>query len=222
LIDEVWGEAPPATANKSVQLYVSQLRKALRGRDGAAQPLVTRGGGYVLEVGPGALDVERFVLATEDGRRALDAGRPGHAARVLRDGLAQWRGPPLADFAYAPFARAEATRLDELRVAALEDRIEADLAVGRHHELVAELEAAVDEHPLRERLRGQLMLALYRCGRQAQALDVYRAGRRRLVEELGLEPGPALQQLEQEILTQSVDLQPGAAGGANRVPAPPN
>jgi predicted ATPase/DNA-binding SARP family transcriptional activator len=222
LIDEVWGEAPPATANKSVQLYVSQLRKALRGRDGGAQPLVTRGGGYVLEVNPESVDVDRFVLAAEEGRRALDAGRPDHAARVLRDGLALWRGPPLADFAYEPFARAEAARLEELRIAALEHRVEADLALGRHHELVAELEAAVDEHPLRERLRGQLMLALYRCGRQAEALEVYRAGRRVLVEELGLEPGPALQRLEQEILTQSVELEPGAAAGANVLPSPPN
>jgi predicted ATPase/DNA-binding SARP family transcriptional activator len=228
LIDELWGEAAPTTVAKSVQVYVSHLRRALRGGgagDGADGLLVTRAGGYMLRLEPGQFDLDRFERLLRDGRRALAAGEPERAAGTLREALALWRGPPLVDFGYEPFAQAEIARLEELRLAALEERIEADLALGRHAELVAELETLVAAQPLRERIRGQLMLALYRCDRQAEALDVYRQGRERLVEELGLEPSPALQRLEQAILTQGAELSAPAAAGApgeRRLPVAPN
>ena len=147
------------------------------------------------------------------GRRGGRGRAGGSRAAKLREALALWRGPPLADLAYESFAQPAIARLEELRLAALEKRIEADLALGRHAELVAELEALVAEHPLRERLRAQLMLALYRCGRQADALAVYQATRRALVEELGIEPSPPLRELEQAILRQdpSLELAPAAA-----------
>ena len=217
LIDELWGESPPPTANKTVQVYVSQLRKALRNGDPEG-PLLTRGRGYVLKLEPGELDMERFERALAEGRRALDAASPERAADMLRDGLALWRGPPLADFAYEPFAQAEIARLEDLRLAAIEERVEADLELGRHAEVVSELEALVAEHPLRERLRGQLMLALYRGDRQAEALEIYRQGRHRLVEELGLEPSGSLRQLHEQILAQDPAL--GATARTRRPPRP--
>ncbi|MEA2393299.1 MAG: eukaryotic-like serine/threonine-protein kinase [Solirubrobacteraceae bacterium] len=203
LVDDVWGESPPATVAKSIQVYVSRLRKQLgEGR------LVTRAPGYLLRVDPSELDVacfERLAAEAEDAQ-------PKVAGEKLRRALALWRGPPLADLAYEPFARAEIARLEELRAAALEQRIEADLALGRHSQLVGELEGLVREHPLRERLRGQLMLCLYRCGRQAEALESYQAARRVLVEELGIEPGRQLRELHQAILRQDpgLDLAPVA------------
>ena len=203
LVDEVWGESPPATVAKSIQVYVSRLRKQIgEGR------LVTRAPGYLLRVDPSELDVacfERLAAEAEDAQ-------PKVAGEKLRRALALWRGPPLADLAYEPFARAEIARLEELRAAALEQRIEADLALGRHSQLVGELEGLVREHPLRERLRGQLMLCLYRCGRQAEALESYQAARRVLVEELGIEPGRQLRELHQAILRQDpgLDLAPVA------------
>src|SRR3954454_21014318 len=199
LIDELWGERPPPTAAKSVQVYVSQLRKQLRpdvGR-GNGGPLVTRPGGYELRVGPDEGDVARFELGLADGERALGGGEPARAASALREALALWRGPALSEFAYESFAQGEIARLAELRLVALEGRVEADLALGRQAQVVGELEAMVREHPLRERIRGQLMLALYRCGQQAAALEVYRDGRRRMVDELGLELGPALRELQE-------------------------
>ena len=212
LHDELWGESPPATAAKSIQLYVSRLRKELgEGR------LVTRPPGYVLKVEPHELDAARF-------RRLVGEARdiePERAARKLREALDLWRGPPLADLEYEPFAQPEIARLREARLAALEQRIDADLAAGRHAALVGELEALVSEHPLRERLWAQLMLALYRSSRQAEALEAYRAARRSLSEELGLEPGTELKQLEQAILTHDPELdlaQPSAA--PRRTPAP--
>ena len=205
LIDELWGDAPPPTAAKTVQVYVSQLRKVLRDGDGHG-PLLTRGHGYVLRVAPGELDLERFERALADGRRALERDAPDRAAAHLRDALALWRGPPLADFAYEVFAQSEIARLEELRLAAMEERIEADLALGRHAEVVGDLDALVADHPLRERLRGQLMLALYRCDRQADALAVYREGRKLLSEELGLEPSPTLRRLEASILAHEPGL----------------
>ncbi|MGZ4331058.1 MAG: BTAD domain-containing putative transcriptional regulator [Solirubrobacteraceae bacterium] len=209
LIDEIWGEQPPASANKIVQGYVSNLRKALG--DGL---LVTERGGYALRVEPGQLDVDRFETLVSQGRDELEQGDALTAAAVLREALAVWRGPALADFAYEPFAQAEIARLEESRLAALEDRIDADLASGKHARLVGELEALVREHPLRERLRGQLMLALYRSGRQADALESYRNTRRTLSDELGLEPGPALKDLEQAILAQDTALNaPARAAG---------
>ena len=217
LIDDLWGGAPPPTAAKTVQVYVSQLRKSLRNGDPEG-PLLTRGHGYVMKVAPGELDLDRFERALDDGRRALADDAPAEAAETLRIGLALWRGPPLADFAYEPFAQPEIARLDELRLSALEQRIEADLALGRHAEVVGELEVLVAAHPLREGLRGQLMLALYRCGRQAEALDVYRHGRRRLVEELGLEPSASLRELNDAILAQDPAL--GAPAWRPRLPTP--
>jgi DNA-binding SARP family transcriptional activator len=211
LIDRLWGATPPATAGKSVQVYVSRLRKALgHGR------LVTHGRGYVLHVEPFELDLTRFERLADEARRAA----PEIAARKLGEALALWRGPALADLAYESFAQAEIARLEELRLTVLEQRIDADLACGRHAKLVGELEALVARHPLRERFRGQLMLALYRSARQAEALDAYRAGRRELREELGLEPSADLRQLEQAILRQDPELAPPAQPGAGPQPAP--
>jgi DNA-binding SARP family transcriptional activator len=196
LIDELWGEHPPERALASVQVYVSRLRKLL-----PPGVLVTRAPGYTLEVEPDALDLARFELLLAEARRA----RSEVAARLLREALGLWRGPPLAEFAEEPFARVEAGRLEELRLVALEDRIEADLALGRHRELVGELEVLVAAEPQRERLCGQLMVALYRSGRQQEALAAYRAARETLVE-LGLEARPQLRQLERQILSQDPGL----------------
>ena len=202
LVDELWGERPPAKAAKSVQVYVSQLRKALG--DGA---LETSGHGYLLHVAAGGLDSERFGSLLAEGREALAEGEASRASETLRAALALWRGPALSDVAYEPFAQAEIARLEELRLTALEERIDAELALGHHADLVAELEGLVRAEPLRERLRRQLMLALYRSGRQADALDAYREARRVLVEELGLEPSRTLQELERAILTQDEALE---------------
>jgi YVTN family beta-propeller protein len=196
VVDELWGERPPDTATKTVQVYVSRLRKAL-----GAGVLATRGGGYALEVGADDVDAGRFERLAGEGREALDRGDARGASETLRAALDLWRGPPLADLAYESFAQTEIGRLEELRLAALENRIEADLALGRHAALVPELEALVAEHPERERLRAQLMLALYRSGRQSDALESYRDARRTLVA-LGLEPGPQLRELERAILSQ--------------------
>ncbi len=201
IVDELWGEDVPETAQKMVQIHVSRLRKAL-----PAGMLQTRPPGYALAVEPEALDLHRFEQLVAAARAALDAGHPDPAAEGFRAALQLWRGPALAEFASEPFARPEAARLDELRMSALEERIESDLALGRDHALVPELEPLVAAHPFRERLRGQLMLALYRCGRQADALHVLQSGRHRLVEELGIAPGPALQELERRILNQDPSL----------------
>ena len=205
LIDALWGEQAPASAIKIVQGYVSNLRKVLG--DGL---LVTRGRGYLLQTRPGQIDLDRFESLVAEGQRALQQGDARSAATRLREALGLWRGPPLADFAYESFAQAEIARLDESRLAALEERIDAELALGEHARLVGELEALVHEHPLRERFIGQLMVALYRSGRQADALESYRIARRRLVEELGLEPGRELQELERAILAQDPALEPPA------------
>jgi YVTN family beta-propeller protein len=202
LIDALWGERPPASAAKLVQGYVSHLRRALG--DGL---LLTRGHGYVLQTAPGQVDLDRFEVLVAEGRTALHVGDARRASARLREGLALWRGPPLEDFAYEPFAHNAIARLEEARMAALEDRIDADLALGDHAALVGELEALVREHPLRERLRAQLMLALYRSGRQAAALESYREARRSLVDELGIEPGGALRELERAILAQDPELE---------------
>jgi DNA-binding SARP family transcriptional activator len=195
LIDELWGERAPPTAPKALQVYVSKLRKAL-----GPDRIVTSPAGYRLDVEPGELDLDRFERLRGGGVGALAAGDPRKAAELIEAALALWRGPPLADLAFEPFAQSEAARLEELRLAALEERVEAHLALGRHRELVPELERLVEQQPLRERPRAQLMLALYRSGRQAEALDTYREGRRVLVDELGIEPGPELRALERKIL----------------------
>jgi DNA-binding SARP family transcriptional activator/ABC-type transport system substrate-binding protein len=200
LIEELWGEQRPDTAAKALQGYISQLRKAL-----GTDTLVTRPGGYVLKLAPEALDAHRFEQLVDDARDA----EPRDAAAMLRDALALWRGPPLADFTYDDFAQSEIARLEERRLVALERRVEADLALGRHQEVAGELAALVKQHPLRERLRAQLMLALYRSGRQAEALEAYADARRTLLDQLGLEPSEELRQLQAAILAQDPRL--GAA-----------
>jgi DNA-binding SARP family transcriptional activator len=196
LIDELWDGAPPDTAATALQVHVSQLRKSL-GRE----TIVTRPPGYLVEVEPEQLDSERFASLVEEARKQP----PGAAAATFREALGLWRGLALADLDDS-VARPERGRLGEERAAALEDRIEADLAVGRHAQLVPELEQLVREEPLRERRRAQLMLALYRSGRQAEALEVYRHGQRLLADELGLEPGDQLKRLQKAILAQDDSL----------------
>ena len=197
LIDEIWDGRPPATALKSVQVSIARLRKALG--DGR---LVTHERGYELLVEPGEVDADRF----DELVRAASGATPEQAAADLREALALFRGEPLADLQLEPWARGEIARLDERRLAALEARVDADLALGCERELVPELEELVAEQPFREHLLEQLVLALYRCGRQADALDAYRRGATRLRGELGLEPGRPLQELEQGILRQDPAL----------------
>ena len=206
LIDELWGEQPPASAPHSLEVYVSRLRKTLQPDDGE-RLLLTQAGGYLLRLEPDQLDVTCFERLLEEGRRALAAGKYERASERLAEALALWRGSTLGDLAYEPFARPEIERLEEQRLAALEERIEAELALSRHASLVAELESLSNQHPLRERLHGQLMLALYRCGRQAEALENYMELRRHLRDGLGLDPSPALQRLEQAILRQDPALE---------------
>ncbi|MFL5935313.1 MAG: BTAD domain-containing putative transcriptional regulator [Gaiellaceae bacterium] len=201
LIDELWGDQPPETAVTTLQVYVSRLRKVL-----PPQTLHTRAPGYLLEVEPDDLDLHRFQRLLVEGREACAAGEAERAAQLLHAALALWRGAALAEFAFEPFAQAEIGRLEELRLAAVEERIDADLALGRHADLIGELEALIAENPHRERLRGQLMLALYRSGRQAEALAAYQEARRALVDELGIEPSADLQRLEKQILTQDEGL----------------
>ena len=203
LLEGLWGEQPPASAPKMVQQYVSQLRRALGdGGNGDAVEILTRGRGYELRVAPDEVDAARFERLVADG--------------AAREALALWRGPPLADVADEPFAAAEIRRLEELRLTALAQAIDAELADGRHRELVAELEALVAEHPLSERLHGQLMLALYRSGRQADALEAYRRARATLVEQIGVEPGPELRGLHEAILRQDASLDWAARASCRR------
>ena len=218
LVDLLWGDEPPATASHSIQVYVSNLRKAV----GSAR-LRTVAPGYAIDVGPDELDLARFERLLDEGRNRLADGQAEPAAVTLREALGLWYGPPLADFSYEPFAQTAIGRLEELRLSALEERIEADLACGRHAALAAELEALVQAHPLRERLRAQLMLALYRAGRQAESLEAFQDARRTLVEELGIDPSPALQRLERAILQQdpALDLAARPAAGEPRPPARP-
>jgi DNA-binding SARP family transcriptional activator len=201
LVEDLWAGAPPANPRKAVQVYVSRLRKAL-----GVDVLETGALGYVLRVGDGELDVWRFEHLVAEGRQALALGDPMRAATLLRHALALWRGPALADVMYEPFAQAEAARVEELRLCSIEAKVEADLALGRHADLVGELEALIDQHGDRERLRGHLMIALYRSARQAEALAVYRETRRHLADELGLEPSPDLRSLETAILNQDPRL----------------
>jgi DNA-binding SARP family transcriptional activator len=206
LVDAVWGAHPPKTVTASLQNYVSRLRKAL-----GAEALISRPPGYLLRAEPDRIDLRRAERLVEQARQTDGDER----ADKLRQALALWRGPALADLAYEPFAQTELPRLEELRLTTLEDRIDAELALGQGAELVGELEGLVAEHPLRERFRAQLMLALYRAGRQADALEAYQQARATLVEELGIEPSPALRQLEQAILRQDDSL------GVDRAVVPP-
>jgi DNA-binding SARP family transcriptional activator len=203
LVDEVWGDDPPVTAGNVLQTYVSQMRKAI-GRDAIG----TRGRGYVVAVPDGALDLRTFERHAAAGAKARADGHPGDAAAEFRAALALWRGPALSDLAEEPCARTVAARLNGLRLLALERAIEADVACGRDAELIAELDRTVAEHPLHERFRALQMLALYRAGRQADALEAYQAARALLVAELGIEPGAALRDLQRAILEQDPALAP--------------
>jgi DNA-binding SARP family transcriptional activator/tetratricopeptide (TPR) repeat protein len=209
LLLDLWGDDSPPSAANALQAAISRLRRVLPpGR------LITAGPGYELRIFAAELDVKQFEHLIYEGREALMARASAEAARTLDQALALWRGPPLADFRYEPFAQTEIARLEELRLTCLEEHIEAQLALGSAGELTAELRQLISEHPLRERLHGQLMLALYRSGRQAEALDVYREFRGTLREELGLEPLPALRELEAAILRHDPVLSPGSTSAA--------
>jgi DNA-binding SARP family transcriptional activator len=213
LIEDLYAGDPPPTAAKSLQAHVSRLRKAL----GPGDRLRTEAGGYSLRVEPAELDADRFAALLAEARSAL-VDDPESALRTLDEALGLWRGPPFGDLGYTNFAQAELARLEELRLCCLEERIEAGLALGRPAELLPELERLVAENPLRERLRGQQMLALYRSGRQAEALRTFQDARRALVEELGLEPGSDLQSLERSILNHDPALDLPGAGEASGPP----
>jgi DNA-binding SARP family transcriptional activator len=217
LIDELWGERPPATAAKTVQVHISRLRKALDD----ASVLQTREHGYTLAIDPEVLDANRFERLVDEGNTELAASRPDCAVPAFTSALALWRGAPLSDLAHEPFAQAEIGRLEDLRLMALEQLTEAKLALGRHAEVVGRLEALIAEHPYRERLRAQLMLALYRSDRQAEALQAYQDARRTLVDELGIEPGQRLRDLEQAILAQDEALAMPVALPPERTAAAP-
>jgi DNA-binding SARP family transcriptional activator len=212
LVDELWGERPPVTPAKSVQMHVSRLRKALAAGAGGGL-VVTRERGYELRIKPEQLDSLRFERLCAEGRNELAAGRPESAVEAIERGLALWHDAPLADLAYEAFAHGEVARLEELRAGALEQLVEAKLRLGRHAEVIVQLEGLIAEHPYRERLRAQLMLALYRCERQADALQAYQDARRQLVEDLGIEPGERLRELERKILAQEPELAPPVSAG---------
>src|SRR5215211_2281245 len=224
LVAGLWGEHPPATAAKTLQSHVVRLRRALepaRARGAAGEVLVTRDPGYLLRVAPGALDATRFEELTGQARRALSDGKAEDAALMLREALGLWRGRAFEGFLDTDVGAAEADRLAELRLGALEDRVEAELRLGRHRELVAELEGLVRDQPLRERLWAQLLVALYRSGRQADALLAYQRARSVLVEELGIDPGAELRRLHAAILAQDPGLDlpaPVGAGPARELP----
>jgi YVTN family beta-propeller protein len=202
IIDDIWGDEPPRTVGSVLHVYVSRLRKVLNENNGAGTGLFREQTGYVLRIEDEQLDLHRFESLAHAGKELLSTGNPQGAARDLRAALSLWRGAPLPELAYEPWAEIEIARLNEARLTALEDRIDADLALGRQSNVIAELEKLVADQPLRERTRAQLMLALYRSGRQADALHQYDEARRLLAEELGLEPGPTLKRLHQGILTQ--------------------
>jgi DNA-binding SARP family transcriptional activator len=213
LVQALWGDDAPAGAEVTLRTHVSHLRRRLAGV-GAVESLVTRRPGYGLFLDPEQVDAFRFERLAGQGQEALGLGEPERAEHLLREALRQWRGPVLQDLGQPPFAESETARLDELRQVTLESRIEADLALGRHRDVVGELEGLVAAHPYRERTCAQLMLALYRSGRQVDALTVYSAARQRLVDELGLDPGPVLSELEKAILRHDPALLPAATAAA--------
>jgi DNA-binding SARP family transcriptional activator/pimeloyl-ACP methyl ester carboxylesterase len=213
LIDELWGEEPPASARKMVHVYVSSLRKAL-----GAGTVQTHSVGYSIDAVAGELDVDRFARLAAEGRAALAAGDPAVASERLGEALSVWRGPALAGVGEQPFAVRETARLEALRLAAIEDKLEAELALGRHGDAAAELDDLVRRHPHRERLRGQHMLALYRSGRQTEALASYRDAWRSLDEELGIQPSIELRELEQRILAHDPALAPPARSAGTALP----
>ena len=214
LTDAVWGADRSGSDNR-LQMAITRLRRALSPIDRSDGPVLrTVSGGYLFSIQPGELDADVFRERFQAGRRALERGDPARASDVLGEALELWRGPPLAEVAFENFAQAEIRHLEELHLTALETRIDADLRLGRHAELTGELESHVVQHPTREGLAGQLMTALYRSGRQADALDVYQRTRTHLATDLGLEPGPALKSLQSNILEQAPALEP--AGPASR------
>jgi DNA-binding SARP family transcriptional activator len=220
LADDLYGEAPPVSAVTQVHRQISELRALLEpDRSSGADPSVieTRPPGYRILVAPDSLDLQLFERRAEAAGSALAAGDPQAAARLFREALGMWRGAPLADLAFEPFARPVVERLSELRLAVVERCLGAELELGHGAELVAELEQLVLEHPLNERLRGQLMVALYRAGRQAEALEAFRVGRTALVDAFGLEPTPALKELESRVLLQDPALD--GPRGHERAPA---
>lgn len=205
LIDELWGERAPETARHTLEAYISRLRGIFAGV-GGSELIERRAGGYVIHVAPGQLDSERFERLLEEGEEALASGAAEHADEKLREALGLWRGEVLSDLVFEPLPAAEIARLDELRLVAIEAQVEAALALGRDGVLVAELHMLVSRYPLRERLRAQLMLALYRLGRQAEAIDVYVQGKELLAEQLGIDPDPDLQRLYAQILRHDATL----------------
>ncbi len=207
LIEDLWGEAPPEDATNALQTTVKRVRQTLADRE----RILTFPPGYAIQVEEHELDRDLFERLLKEGRQARALGDTASASVRLSEALSLWRGSALADFLYAPFAQREIAHLEELRLVCREERIDVDLALDRHASLVGELEALVSEHPLRERTRGQLMLALYRSGRQAEALETYRTCRQTLVQELGIEPGVALRELEAGILRQDAVRRPGLA-----------
>jgi predicted ATPase/DNA-binding SARP family transcriptional activator len=224
LIDALWGESPPAKARNALQVHVSALRDRLEPGADRGSVIATTPTGYQLNVPDEGLDSRRFERLAAEGRAALFAGDSSGAARLLGEAEGLWRGPAFVDVAYDEFAANEAARLEELRRSTFEDLAEAELALGDHEELIPPLRAFVDSEPLRERARAQLMLALYRAGRQSDALAEYRAARETLVDEIGIEPGPALQALERSILQQDESLAAPTAPRVTRrvdLPAPP-
>ncbi len=216
LIDDLWSENPPDAAHNALQAYVSRLRKALRQANGDGEAIRFQHGGYLLDISKDRIDSHRFECLVEEGQRRAQAGDENEAASLLREALALWRGPALVDFAHEPFAQAEIARLEELRLTAIEARIDADLVCGRHAALVPELEALVTEEPHREGFRRQLMVSLYRSGRQGEALEVYTDARSTLDADLGIEPTPELRELQRAILRQDPVLAaPASVQGAS-------
>ena len=215
IVAGLWGERPPGGAENTVMSYVSRLRRGMP--DGVATTVVTRRPGYLVAIDPDQVDAERFRSLVGRGHRELDAGRPELAAESLREALSLWRGEAYAEFD-APFAVAERRVLEELRLAALEDRVSAELDIGGGADLIAELEALVSAHPLRERLWARLMTALYRSGRQGDALQAYQRARACLVEELGVEPGDELQNVHAMVLAHDLRLLGPAVGSARSRP----
>jgi DNA-binding SARP family transcriptional activator len=219
LIDELWGVAPPATARQAVNVYVSKLRKTLSGN--GDDPIATADGGYRLFVGSDLLDADRMRGLVASARERMAQGESGAASRLLQEALTSWRGPTLAGLSLESVGRDEVAQLDELRLTVLMDRIDCDLALGQHERVLGELQVLVREHPLRERLRAQQMLALYRADRQADALDAYQQARHDLMDELGIEPSESLQRLQQAILRHDPALETPTGVGTQNGSSPP-
>jgi len=213
LADLLWGEAPPTGSANALQAQVSKLRRLL-----VDASVEARDGGYVLEIDPERIDAERFAALAKEGHDHLVAGRHVDAGITLRAALALWRGAALEDFAFEEFAQPHRARLEEMRLTATEDRIDADLAAGKHEAVASELEGLVLEHPLREHFWGQLMVALYRCDRQSDSLRAFQRARDLLADELGLDPGPALRELERQVLSHDAALGAPAREGGSRAP----